>query len=301
MDGKRIVNKTAEKKQRMKMRKQNTAYGTLAAPIVIWTVLLIILPLLYLLFMSFMTKGLMGSIKYQLSLDSYKMIFDPVYAVVLEKSLVIALWSTVACVILGYPLAYFIAMKGSKKSRTYLLMLMIPFWTCVLVVIYSFVILLSNSGIINSFLLNLGIISKPKQLLYTDGAVMIGMVYNLLPFAVMPMYSSIEKMDFGLVEASKDLGAGPVKTFFKITLPMTKPGIFAAVILVFIPCIGYYMITDMLGGGTSIMIGNVIYNQFTSARNWPFGAALSIVLAAIILIMLRVYTKLGGDLDDLGG
>ena len=137
-------------------------------------------------------------------------------------------------------------------------------------------------------------------MLYNNFAVVVGMIYMLLPFAVLPMYSSIEKLDKNLIEASKDLGAGPVKTFFRVVLPLTSPGIFAAVILVFIPTIGYYQITDMLGGGTQMMVGNLINNQFSLSRNWPFGAALSMVLAVLILVMLFIYTKLGGDLDDLG-
>ena len=143
-------------------------------------------------------------------------------------------------------------------------------------------------------------IKKPLNLLYNNFAVIVGMIYMFLPFAVLPMFSSIEKLDKGLIEASKDLGAGPVKTFMKVTLPLTSPGIFAAVILTFIPCIGYYMVTDMLGGGTNMMVGNLIYRQFTISRNWPFGAALAMVLAIVIFLMLFIYTKLGGDLDDLG-
>ncbi len=297
---KKISNSAVAEKNKRKRKRKMLSNGILCAPIVIWSFLLIVLPLLCLLFMSFMTKGPMGTVRYQFSLESYATIFEPMYFTVVEKSVFIALWTTILCVLFGYPMAYFIARKGPKMSGVFMMMLMIPFWTNVLVVVYSFVIMLNNSGVINSILLFFGLADKPVQLLYTDGSIMIGMVYMLLPFAIMPMYSSIEKMDKNLVEASKDLGAGPIETFFRVTLSLTKPGIFAAVILVFVPCIGFYMITDMLGGGTSIMIGNVIYNQFTSARNWPFGSALSIVLAAVILIMLLVYTKIGGDLDDLG-
>ena len=181
-----------------------------------------------------------------------------------------------------------------------MIIMMIPFWTNELVIVYSLVILLNSSGIVNTLLLNLGIIQESLDLLYNNFAVVVGMVYMLLPFAVLPMYSSIEKLDKGLIEASKDLGAGPVKTFFRVVLPLTSPGIFAAVILVFIPTIGYYQITDMLGGGTQMMVGNLINNQFSLSRNWPFGAALSMLLAVLILIMLFVYKKMGGDLDELG-
>ena len=236
----------------------------MCAPITIWSVLFILIPVGMLIFMSFMTKGPLGRVVYQFTLENYAEILKPVYATVVKQSLVIALWTT-----------------G-------------------LVILYSFVIMLNSSGTINSFLIKTGLIHEPVEILYNNIAVVIGMIYMFLPFAVLPMYSSIEKLDHGLIEASKDLGAGPVKTFMKVTLPLTSPGIFAAVILTFIPCIGYYMVTDMLGGGTSMMVGNLIYRQFTTARNWPFGAALSVILAIIILLMVFIYTKFGGDLDDLG-
>ena len=247
-----------------------------------------------------MTKGPLGIIQYKPTIDNYKEMFNPVYATVIKQSLVVAVWTTVLTVLMGYPLANFIAKLKSKTSSLLTVLLMLPIWVSGLVVLYSFVILLNSSGVINSFLMNIHLIKKPLELLYNNFAIVVGMIYMFMPFAVLPMYSSIEKLDPGLIEASKDLGAGPVKTFFKVTLPLTSPGIFAAVILTFIPCIGYYMVTDMLGGGTSLMIGNLIYRQFTVSRDWPFGAALSMVLALIIFLMVFIYTKLGGDLDDLG-
>lgn len=272
----------------------------MCGPITIWSVIFIIAPVLLLLFMSFMTKGPLGIIQYEFTLDNYKSILDPVYFSVVKESVVVAFATTVLCVLLGYPFAYFMANKPSKISGILMILMMIPFWTNELVIIYSFVILLNNSGIINTFLQNMGVIHKSLDLLYNNFAVVVGMIYMLMPFAVLPMYSSIEKLDKGLIEASKDLGAGPVKTFFRVVLPLTSPGIFAAIILVFIPTIGYYQITDMLGGGTQMMVGNLINNQFSLSRNWPFGAALSMLLAVLILIMLFVYKKMGGDLDDLG-
>ena len=226
--------------------------------------------------------------------------FKPVDFTVIKQSLVIALWTTLLTVLLGYPLAAFIANVKKKTSGILTVLMMLPLWVSGLVILYSFVIMLNKTGVINQFLLNLHLIKKPLNLLYNNFAVIVGMIYMFLPFAVLPMFSSIEKLDKGLIEASKDLGAGPVKTFMKVTLPLTSPGIFAAVILTFIPCIGYYMVTDMLGGGTNMMVGNLIYRQFTISRNWPFGAALAMVLAIVIFLMLFIYTKLGGDLDDLG-
>ncbi len=283
-----------------KSKKEVLTRTIMRAPLAIWSILFIIAPMLLLCFMSFMTKGPLGIIQYKFTLENYVELANPVYAVVIEQSLIIAGWTTALTVLLGYPLAAFIAKVKAKTSAILTILLMLPLWVSGLVVLYSFVIILNNSGIINTFLLNLGILQEPLQLLYNNFAVVIGMLYMFLPFAVLPMYSSIEKLDPGLMEASKDLGAGPIRTFFKVTLPLTMPGIAASMILTFIPCIGYYMVTDMLGGGTNLMIGNLIYRQFTISRNWPFGAALSMVLALIIFLMILLYTKFAGDLDDLG-
>lgn len=286
--------------RKSKSRKERTTTLIMQLPMTVWSILFIIAPFCLLAFMSFMTKGPLGIIKYTPTFENYKEILNPVYADVIKQSLVVAVWTTVLTVLMSYPLASFIAKLKSKTSSLITVLLMLPLWVSGLVVLYSFVIILNNSGLINTILLQLHIIKQPLQLLYNNFAIVVGMIYMFLPFAVLPIYSSIEKLDPGLIEASKDLGAGPVRTFLKVTFPLTSPGAFAAVILTFIPCIGYYMVTDMLGGGTSMMVGNLIYRQFTIARNWPFGAALSIVLALIIFLMVFIYTKLGGNLDDLG-
>lgn len=286
-----------KKKEKVSLAKR-ISQVVMCGPISIWSILFIYAPIVLLLVMSFMTKGPLGMIKYEFTLDNYKALADPVYFSVIKESIVVAFFTTILSVLLGYPFAYFMASKKPKVSGALLLLMMIPFWTNELVIVYSFVILLNNSGIINTLFSYIGI--HPISMLYNNFAVIVGMIYMLMPFAILPMYSSIEKLDKGLLEASYDLGAGPVKTFFKVTLPMTSPGIFAAVILVFIPTIGYYQITDMLGGGTQMMIGNLVNNQFSISRNWPFGAALSMILAVLILIMLFVYKKVGGDLDELG-
>jgi len=293
-----MESRKAKKKEKMSLA-QKFSQTAMCGPITIWSLLFIYVPIVLLLFMSFMTKGPLGTIKYEFTLDNYKAIMDPVYFSVVKESIVVAFFTTVLSILMGYPFAYFMAAKKPKVSGVLMLLMMIPFWTNELVIVYSFVILLNNSGIINTLMQSLGIIGEPLDMLYNNFAVIVGMIYMLMPFAVLPMYSSIEKLDKGLIEASKDLGAGPVKTFLKVTLPLTSPGIFAGVILVFIPTIGYYQITDMLGGGTQMMIGNLVNNQFSISRNWPFGAALSMLLAGLILVMLIVYQKMGGDLDDL--
>ena len=280
-------------------RKGDISSKVMSIPLMVWSIIFILIPIVYLFFMSFMTKGALGGVKYVPTLVNYIDILEPVYFKIVKSSIVVAGSTTIITILLGYPLAYYIASREKKISGILLFLVMIPFWANSLVIIYSFVILFNNTGIINNFLINIGIIDKPIQLIYNDFAVIVGMVYMILPFGVMPMYSSIEKLDKSLIEASRDLGANSAQTFFRVILPLTKPGIFAAVILVFIPSIGYYMITDMLGGGITMMIGNLIYNQFTVARNWPFGSALSIILALAIIILMSIYSKFG-DLDDLG-
>lgn len=287
------------KKTKLLRRKIDLSSRIMSIPLIIWAIIFILIPIAYLLFISFMKKGALGGVEYAPTIVNYTDILEPVYFKIVKSSIVVAGLTTILTILLGYPLAYYISSRSKNISGILLFLVMIPFWANSLVIIYSFVILFNNNGIINNLLMNWGIIKEPIQLIYNDFAVIVGMVYMLLPFGVMPMYSSIEKLDKGLIEASKDLGASPVQTFFKIILPLTKPGIFAAAILVFIPSIGYYMITDMLGGGITMMIGNLIYNQFTVARNWPFGAALSIILALAIIILMTIYSKFG-DLDDLG-
>ncbi len=287
---------TSEKKS----LKDRLSAIVLCGPMTAWSLLFIVVPIVILAVMSFMTKGALGVIVPKFTLANYKALGDKVYLNVIVQSLIIAGWTTGLTILLGYPFATAMARMRARTSGVMMVLLMIPMWVSGLVIIYSFVILLNHSGIINTFLMHIGLIKSPKSMLYTNFSVICGMLYMFLPFAVLPMYSSIEKLDYNLVEASQDLGASPVRTFFKVTLPLTSPGIFAAVILTFIPCVGYYMVTDMLGGGTSMLIGNLIDRQFTIARNWPFGAALSMVLAIVIFAMVGIYTKLGGNLDDLG-
>ena len=287
---------TSEKKS----LKDRLSAIVLCGPMTAWSLLFIAVPIVILAVMSFMTKGALGVIVPKFTLANYKALGDKVYLNVIVQSLIIAGWTTGLTILLGYPFATAMARMRARTSGVMMVLLMIPMWVSGLVIIYSFVILLNHSGIINTFLMHIGLIKSPKSMLYTNFSVICGMLYMFLPFAVLPMYSSIEKLDYNLVEASQDLGASPVRTFFKVTLPLTSPGIFAAVILTFIPCVGYYMVTDMLGGGTSMLIGNLIDRQFTIARNWPFGAALSMVLAIVIFAMVGIYTKLGGNLDDLG-
>ena len=297
--GRTIDESIENKKSKRKLKSKIAPALSMVGPISFWMIIFVIVPLIYVGFMSFMTRGTYGGIDYKFTLENYKTIFDPLYFKVILNSIGIALSSSIICILIGYPFAYYLTKQPIKKRGILIMLIMIPFWTSSMVRTYSWVILLNASGIVNKFLMAIGLIKEPLQLLYNDYAVTVGIVYVLLPFAILPLYSAIEKLDKSLIEASNDLGAKPYKTFMKVTLPLTSSGIFASVILTFIPSLGYYFTADVLGGGKTLMIGNLIKNQFTTAKNWPFGAAISLVLIAITLLVLYLYSRVG-DLDDLG-
>jgi len=297
--GRAVDESIKNKESKRKLKSKIAPTLSMVGPISFWMTIFVIVPLIYVGFMSFMTRGTYGGIEYKFTLENYKTIFDPLYFKVILNSIGIALGSSIICILIGYPFAYYLTKQPIKKRGVLIMLIMIPFWTSSMVRTYSWVILLHASGIVNKFLMAIGLIKEPLQLLYNDYAVTLGIVYVLLPFAILPLYSAIEKLDKSLIEASNDLGAKPYKTFMKVTLPLTSSGIFASVILTFIPSLGYYFTADVLGGGKTLMIGNLIKNQFTTAKNWPFGAAISLVLIAITLLVLYLYSRIG-DLDDLG-
>jgi spermidine/putrescine transport system permease protein len=279
--------------------KKNLGISSTLSPIIIWMLSLFIVPIVLVILVSFFVRGDVGDIQYTFTFKNYVKLINPRYAKILWDSLVISSFTTVLCLALGYPFAYFVA-RSKKKFRPLLLLLIIlPFWTNSLVRTYAWIILLRTEGIINTYLMKLHLIAQPLQLLYNDGAVMIGMLYMMFPFMVLPLYSSIEKLDFSLLDAASDLGASPLKAFMKITLPLTKPGIMSGCILVFVPTLGYFFIPDLMGGSKIILISNLIKNQFLAARNWPFGAAVSVILIVIMFIILSLYSKLGGTKDKM--
>lgn len=237
---------------------------------------------------SFMTRGAYFGLGPPWTLDNYVRVFDPLYGLVLLRSFWLAGVATFLCLVLGFPLAMFISRSGPRKNL-YLNLVILPFWTSFLVRLYAWIFLLRDTGLVNSTLQSMGIISEPLPMLYNDGAVILGLVYGYLPFMVLPLYATLEKLDPFLMEASADLGARPATTFTRVVLPMCAPGIKAGAVLVFIPCLGAFLVPDLLGGGKSIMIGNVVQNQFTTARDWPFGAAISLVLMAIVMALLMAF------------
>ncbi|RNB80064.1 ABC transporter permease [Brevibacillus panacihumi] len=263
----------------------------LALPTLVWMGALFVLPMILMLALSFMERGTYGQVVYQFTIDNYIRIFDPLYGLIFWDTLVVAVLTTVFSILCGYPLAYYISRLEKSKQQIWLLLVMIPFWINFLVRSYAWVIILRSQGVVNTILQSLGLIDEPLTLLYNSGSVLVGMVYTLLPFMVLPIYVSLEQMDYRKLEAAYDLGATPWKAFWHVTLPMTKTGVVTGSILVFVSSIGMFVVPDVMGGAKSALIGNVIQNQFLSARDWPFGSALSIVLMLLSLLLILLYFK----------
>jgi spermidine/putrescine transport system permease protein len=242
-------------------------------------------PLSIVLAYSLLTRSPYGSIGKPWTLDNYSRLADPLYLAIFLRSVWIAAAATILCLLLGFPLALFITRAG-KRKHLYLTLVILPFWTSFLIRTYSWMFLLRDTGLINSILLRFGLIHQPLPLLYNYGAVLLGLVYAYLPFAVLPIYATLERLDPSLLEASADLGARPWQTLLRVTLPLAAPGFLAASVLIFIPCLGAYLTPDLLGGGKTVLIGNLINNQFTTARDWPFGSAAALALMAIVLVLL---------------
>ncbi len=254
------------------------------------TAILFLIPLGIIAAYGFLSRGAYGGVEPPLTLENYKRLADPLYGVILLRTFWISGVSTAICLLLGFPLALFIARSGPRKNL-FLNLVILPFWTSFLVRTYAWMFLLRDTGLLNSALQNLHIIHDPLPLLYNDGAVILGLVYGYLPFMVLPIYATLERLDQSLIEAAADLGAKPWTALFRVTVPLSAPGIRAGCVLVFVPCLGTYITSDLLGGGKTVLIGNLIQNQFTSSRDWPFGAAASLLLMAIVLVLLVAFSK----------
>ena len=283
------------------MKKNNLFKIIFTLPVIIYTVLLIVLPFVYILFLSFTKSDSYGGIIYEFTLNNYLEVFDSTYLNIFVKSAVIGILATFICILISYPFALILRNKSSYVKNMATKLIMIPFLTNSLIRTYGWIILLRKNGIINSALIGSGLIKLPLSLMYNRIGIIIGMVYTLLPFMLLPVCSSVFEIDDDLIEAAKDLGASKIQIFKNIILPQTISGVFNGSLMVFIPAIGYFFITDILGGGKIMIIGNLIKNQFLTARNWPFGAAISIFLIVITLLLVKLYKKLGGKMDDLGG
>ncbi|MDJ1656126.1 spermidine/putrescine ABC transporter permease PotB [Raoultella sp. Ech2A] len=273
------------------MKNTSKFQSVVIATIVGWLVLFVFLPNLMIIGTSFLTRDDANFVKLVFTLDNYARLLDPLYYSVLLHSLNMALMATLACLLLGYPFAWFLARLPEKVRPLLLFLLIVPFWTNSLIRIYGLKIFLSTRGYLNEFLLWLGVIETPLRIMYTPSAVIIGLVYILLPFMVMPLYSSIEKLDRPLLEAAKDLGASRLQTFIRIIIPLTMPGIIAGCLLVMLPAMGLFYVSDLMGGAKNLLIGNVIKSQFLNIRDWPFGAATSITLTLVMGLMLLIYWR----------
>lgn len=270
---------------------KKTRIKLLALPTLVWMGALFVFPMILMLILSFLKRGTYGQVVYEFTLDNYVRIVDPLYALIFWDTLVVAILTTFLCILCGYPLAYYISRLEKSAQKIWLLLVMIPFWINFLVRSYAWVIILRSQGVVNTFLQSLGLIDEPLPLLYNSGSVLLGMVYTLLPFMVLPIYVSLEQMDCRKLEAAYDLGATPWKAFWHVTLPMTRAGVVTGSILVFVSSIGMFVVPDVMGGAKSALIGNVIQNQFLSARDWPFGSALSIILMALSMLMILLYFR----------
>ena len=262
--------------------------------------LFVVVPIVLVLIYSFTSPDYGGTMRFTLS--NYVNFFNVTYMKIFLDSLVIALLSSFYCVLFGYPAAMILAnrdrdrMRLGKKSSGMLMLFVMPMWMNMMLRTYSWLTILESNGLLNTVL---GFFHLPKvNILYTTSAVVLGMVYDFIPFMILPLYSVLAKIDLSLKEAAEDLGANPFKVFMRVTLPLTMPGIFAASMQTFIPALGLFYVSDMLGGGSSMYLGNLIKNQFLSARNWPLGAALSLLLIVITIVLMRLYSRVG-NLDDI--
>jgi spermidine/putrescine transport system permease protein len=282
------------------LRENSQAQGLfLISPTNIYLFILVVLPLILVTGLSFLSRGTYGGVEFKLNFTNYTRLFDALYGKVMIFSLGVGIGTTIICLLVGYPLAYFLAHAPTKQRSLMLFLILLPFWTNFIIRIFAWMIILRSGGILDTVLQWLHITQAPLNLLYTPTAVMIGMVYEFLPFMVLPLYTSLEKIENNLLEAAADLGAPAWKAFLRVTLPLSVPGMIAGTILTFIPAMGMFVVPDILGGAKTILIGNVIRNQFLTARDWPFGAAASMVLMLMTMILTLYYTRKAGFGEEL--
>ncbi|MCP1122958.1 ABC transporter permease [Bacillus sp. AFS018417] len=263
----------------------------LALPTAIWLCAFFLVPLLFVLAFAFMQRGAYGTVEMSFTLENMRRVFDPLYMETLWETVKIAVITTVLCLLIGYPFAYTITIVDRKWQSILLLLATIPFWINFLIRSYAWIIILRSQGLVNTVLMKLGVISEPLNLLYNTPSVILGMVYSLLPFMILPVYAAIAQLDKRKLEAAYDLGATPLKAFWHVTIPMTMSGIATGSILVFVSSIGMFVVSDIMGGSKVALIGNVIQNQFLGARDWPFGSALSIIVVLFSVLLIYLYYR----------
>lgn len=272
-------------------------FSQLALPYIVWAVLMLVLPMGLIAVYSVMKQG-NSIVTFSFTLEHYVKFFtDPDFLLILWRSLLIAIKTTIICLLIGYPVAYFIARSKEKIQNILILCITIPMWINMLVRTYAWIGLLSEGGFIQQILSFIGL--GNKELLYTEGAVLLGMVYNFLPFMILQIQTSLSKMDNSLLEASSDLGATPVQTFRRVTLPLSIPGVINGITLVFLPAVSSFFIPKLLGGGQYFLIGNLIENQFITVGEWNFGSAISMIMAVIMMLLMMAVRKV--EIHNQGG
>ena len=269
--------------------------------IVAWLTVFVLIPNIGVVVTSFLEREEAHFVSFTFTLDNYKKLLSVMYIKVFLKSLAIALYVTILCLVFSYPFVYTISqtIKSIIIKDFLLILVIIPFWTSSLIRTYAMMIVLRSNGLLNNFLMYVGLIDEPIELLYNWVAVTIGLVYSLLPFMILPLYTAFEKLDRNYINAAQDLGAGKIDTLLKIIIPLTKSGIAAGCILVFLSTLGMFFIPELLGGSKEILIGNLIKNQFLIARDWPFGTAIGTVLTVIVVILMVVYARNTKNTDQL--
>ncbi len=282
------------------MKKKNR-WGLCVLPLYLFTLMFVLGPLIYMVAISFArNNGDSYGFQWIFTLENYQRMLDPVYLECFVQSFQLAFSTTLLVALLGYPFGYFMAKLSAKGKKRMMFLIMVPFWTNSLLRLYGWIIILQAKGPLNNLLKSLGLIEKPLKILYSYPAVLIGMVYALLPFMILAVYSSVEKMDWSLVEAARDLGASPVRTFLTVTLKLTLPGLLSGVILTFVPSMGLFFISDILGGNKIVLVGSLIQDQLTRGSNWPFAAALALILMVMTSVMIFLYRRIT-HVKDLEG
>lgn len=278
--------------------------AVLLGPVSLFLAVFFLGPLAIMMVTSFLAPGLYGGVEWTFYPHNFGRIlgfadpmfedFDPVYIAIFLRSVKIAALTVLAALLVCYPAAFCIARLSERWKNFCLFLITLPFFTSLIVRLFVWVLILRQTGLVNEMLLSTGMIARPLDLIYTDGAIILGMVYVFIPFMFMPVYASVEKLDWTLVRASLDLGAGPIRTFWRIILPLTAPGIIGGAIIVFIPALGNFVVPAILGGAKVMMLGNLIEQQFLAARNWPFGSALAMMVMSVMLVLLLVYVFASG-------
>ncbi len=272
-------------------RRERAVLGVLLGPTLFWLILFFMLPLVIILIYSFLDRGTYGGIVWKFQLDNYVRFADPLYLRIFWRSFVIAVATTAICLLMGYPVAYWMAGRPAGVRNTLLLLTMLPFWTNFVVRTYAWRFIFARTGLINQALTSIGLINEPLTMLYTEKAVVMGLVYGWVVGMILPCYASLVGLDHSLLEAAQDLYANPVQTLWRVTFPLTIPGVVSGSILVFVPSFGAFVTPDLLGGGKADMVGNLIQQQFGSASDWPFGAAISSILMAAMLLGTIIYFR----------